>query len=121
MRGRHIFETRRARDLRAAQTSAEALLWKRLRNRRLANFKFVRQAPVGPYFADFLCREAMLVVEIDGATHSSDAVRAHDERRDTFLRNAGYRILRFWNDDAFHNIDGVLETIVAALEKRAFL
>ena len=73
MRGLRIPETRRARTLRADAPSAEALLWSRVRARRLGGFKFVRQEPLGPYFADFCCREEKLVVEVDGATHSTEA------------------------------------------------
>ncbi|MDE2363164.1 MAG: DUF559 domain-containing protein [Hyphomicrobiales bacterium] len=118
MRGLRILETRRSRSLRAAQPSAESRLWSRLRNRRLAGFKFVRQAPVGPYFADFCCREEKLIVEADGATHSTDAERAHDARRDAFLTREGFRVLRANNVEVYENLDGVLETILAALERR---
>lgn len=118
MRGRQIFTTQRARELRASQTSAEALLWRRLRNRALLGFKFVRQAPIGPYFIDFLCREEALVIEIDGATHSTEAELAYDARRETFLRGAGFRILRVSNDDVFHNMTGALDAILATIEKR---
>ena len=100
------------------QPSAEAKLWSRLRARRLNGFKFVRQEPVGPYFADFCCLEEMLIVEVDGATHSTDAEIAHDARRETLLRTHGYRILRVLNPDVHENLDSVLETILAALETR---
>ncbi|MGA8584464.1 MAG: DUF559 domain-containing protein [Roseiarcus sp.] len=72
MRGSQIPETRRARVLRQSQTHAEASLWRALRGRGLDGLKFVRQEPIGPYFADFVCRDKRLVVEIDGATHSTD-------------------------------------------------
>ena len=67
MRGSRIPETRRARVLRQSLTYAETVLWRALRGRSLGGFKFVRQEPIGPYFADFVCRDEMLVVEIDGA------------------------------------------------------
>ena len=118
MRGLRIPETRRARALRAAQPSAEAKLWSRLRARRLNGFKFVRQEPIGPYFADFCCREQMLIVEVDGATHSKDEEIARDARRETLLRAHGYRILRVLNADVYDNLDSVLETIRATLERR---
>ena len=117
-RGPRVVRTDRARALRAAQPSAEAKLWSRLRNRRLHGFKFVRQEPVGPYFADFCCREEKLILEVDGATHSSDDDRAHDERREAFLKREGYRVLRAYNAEVYENLDGVLETILATLEKR---
>ncbi|MBB4196927.1 very-short-patch-repair endonuclease [Rhodoblastus sphagnicola] len=83
--------------------------------RRLAGFKFVRQENIGPYFADFLCREHRLIVEIDGATHSTDDEIASDRRREAFLREKGFRLLRVTNDDVFNNLDGVCETILAVL------
>ena len=78
----------------------------------------MRQEPVGPYFADFCCREERLIVEVDGATHSTDAERAHDSRREAFLRDLGYRVLRVHNVEVYENLDGSLETILAALENR---
>jgi very-short-patch-repair endonuclease len=85
LRGLRITETRRARSLRRTQTPAEARLWSKLRNRGLAGHKFVRQEPVGPYFADFLCRERALIVEVDGAAHSTSEELTQDARRTRFL------------------------------------
>ncbi len=119
MRGIRIPETGRARALRKSQTDAEALLWSRLRGRRLNGLKFVRQEPIGSYFADFVCRELDLVVEVDGATHSTESERRHDERRTEVLRARGYRVVRLANEDVFRNLDGALETIVAAIAQAA--
>jgi very-short-patch-repair endonuclease len=121
MRGLRIVETRRSRALRADQTSAEAKLWARLRNRGLNGHKFSRQVAIGPYFADLCCRERKLIVEIDGATHSTDAELAADARRTAFLEAQGYRVLRVYNAEVFGNIDGILETILARLESRDHL
>lgn len=121
MRGLRLHETARSRELRAAQTPAEERLWGALGARRLAGYKFVRQLPIGPYFADFACRDEALVVEVDGATHSTDAEIARDAHRDRFLREAGFRVLRVANDEVFHNLDGVKETILTALERRETL
>ena len=85
MRGLRLHEARRARHLRKDQTEAERRLWRRLRNRLLGGFKFVRQEPIGPYFADFVCREENLIVEVDGATHSTDGERRHDGKREQFF------------------------------------
>jgi very-short-patch-repair endonuclease len=121
MRGLRIMETRRARNLRATQTSAEAKLWAKLRNRQLNGFKFIRQMPIGIYFADFCCREAKLVVEVDGATHSTESELAADARRTDVLLTEGFAVLRFHNAEVFANLEGVLETILARIEKRATL
>jgi very-short-patch-repair endonuclease len=121
MRGLRLHEARRARGLRSDQTEAERALWRRLRNRHLGGFKFVRQEPIGPYFADFACREEKLVIEIDGATHSTEDERRRDGTRQQFFRDRGYRIARFGNDEVYRNIEGVLDTILAALERRETL
>ena len=118
MRGLRFFETERSRELRRASTSAENKLWAKLRARRLGGLKFVRQENIGPYFADFLCRERRLIVEVDGATHSTPAEVVSDARREAFFRAEGYRILRVTNDDVFHNIEGVCATIVAFLDSK---
>ena len=105
----------RARSLRKTQTRQEALIWSKLRDRRLCGHKFVRQVPIGSYFADFLCREAMLVVEVDGSQHAQSE---RDRRRDDFLSGKGYRVLRFWNEDVMQRMSDVCETILAAIDGR---
>jgi very-short-patch-repair endonuclease len=115
MRTRNIPKFARAQTLRAASTEAEKKLWRRLRDRRLGDTKFVRQASIGPYYADFVCRACKLVVELDG---SQRADSAYDDKRDAILIALGYRVLRFWNADVLGSIDDVCETIVAAIEGR---
>jgi very-short-patch-repair endonuclease len=110
---RRPYDTKRCRCLREQRTEAEHRLWQRLRGHRLAGMKFRRQHPVGPYFVDFYCAEARLVVEVDGSQHM-DAVR-YDERRTLAIQAAGLRVLRFWNDDVLARTDAVLEAIAAAL------
>jgi very-short-patch-repair endonuclease len=115
MRGLRFVETERSRKLRKDATSAETLVWRRIRNRAVSGAKFVRQAPIGPFFADFLCRERKLIIEIDGATHSTDEELASDAFRTRRLEELGYQIIRFNNADVFENIDSVIDTIFAAL------
>ena len=81
----------------------------------MAAISFTRQFPIGPYFADFACREKWLVVEIDGSQHADNP---RDRVRDEFMRAQGYSILRFWNTDVFKQRSSVCETILAALEGR---
>lgn len=88
-------------------------LWLKLRDRRLSGFKFSRQHPIGPYIVDFICRDKKLIVQVDGGQHA-DSVR--DRIRDDNLADAGFRVLRFWNTDVLSNLDGVLTTILAALD-----
>ena len=115
MRTRDIAITARAQTLRAASMEAEKKLWRRLRDRRRGQAKFVPQAPVGPYYADFVCPAYKLIVEVDGSQHADSA---YDDKRDAALIGLGYRVLRFWNADALSSIDDVCETIVAAIEGR---
>ena len=102
-----------ARGLRRRQTDAERRLWARLRDRRLLGVKFARQVPIGPYIVDFCCREAKLVVELDGGQHSMRV--AYDADRTALLERLGYRVLRFWDNEALANIDGMLERVAQAL------
>lgn len=94
---------------------AEAALWNELKAKKLGGHKFVRQMPLGPYFADFACRQAKLVVELDGSQHAGSD---YDRHRDEFMRDKGYSVLRIWSSDALRNIGGVCETILAALGGR---
>lgn len=109
--------TIKARMLRRNQTDAEAALWRRLRARGLVNCKFRRQVPVGPYVADFLCKEAMLIVEIDGGQHSVQV--EYDQHRAAFLKACGYEVVRFWNNEVLMNLEGVLESLTLTLSLRA--
>lgn len=104
--------TIRARNLQQGDNHAEALLWLELKRRRLGGYKFTRQFPIGPYCADFCCRERRLVVEIDGSQHAGSA---RDRRRDDFMRRQGFPVLRFWNHDVLKQRRAVCETILAAL------
>lgn len=115
MRGPNVKRTRRARQLRQADNDAESALWFELRDRRLNDYKFVRQFPIGPYFADFACRGRRLVIEVDGSQHSGSE---SDQIRDAFMAARGWSILRFWNLDVLRERDSVLDTILAVLDGR---
>jgi very-short-patch-repair endonuclease len=113
MRGK-ILNTLVSRRLRANQTDAETKLWNRIRNRQINGNKFVRQEPIGRYICDFVCREKLLAIEVDGGQHSQSR---RDEVRDRYLRSQGYRVMRFWNNDVLSNVDGVLMVIDEALRE----
>ena len=102
-----------AKALRQNQTNAEGLLWHYLRNKQLDGHKFRRQQPIGPYIVDFACLPRKLIVELDGGQHAKQ--KAYDKKRDTFLKDKDYRILRFWNNEVFENCFSVLESIYNAL------
>jgi very-short-patch-repair endonuclease len=107
--------TKRAQQLRKNATEAERRLWRHLSKRRLGGFKFSRQMAVGPFVCDFLCRERGLVIEVDGGQHAERTAR--DDIRTAFLERNGLTVLRFWNNDVLQNTDGVLQVILAELER----
>jgi very-short-patch-repair endonuclease len=102
-----------ARMLRKESTDAERLLWKYLRAHRMAGYKFRRQVVIEPYIVDFVCFEAMLVIEADGGQHLEQA--NEDRRRTAYLESMGYRVLRFWNNEILCDIESVLGKIHAFL------
>ena len=106
--------TVRARTLRRDQTDAERKLWRLISNRQLGGFKFRQPYPIDRYFADFACREASLIVEIDGGQHAVNAV--YDAERTAALARAGWKVIRFWNNQVLEEPTGVLGVILAELE-----
>ena len=101
--------TPRARALRRRMTDAEMLLWSRLRASQLEGRSFTKQFPIGQAVADFACRSAKLVIELDGGQH--DAEREADAARTQLIEAHGYRVIRYWNSEVMENLDGVLEDI----------
>jgi very-short-patch-repair endonuclease len=97
----------------------EAKLWNMLRREPFAVFHFRRQVPMGPYYADFVCHRAKLVIEVDGASHSTDAAIVHDSNRTAYLAAHGYKVLRFTSVDIFGSLDGVATAIFAEVEQSA--
>lgn len=107
----------RAKHLRREMTPAEAILWKHIRAKRFAGYKFRRQQPLGPYIADFFCASIKLIVELDGDSHVGQ--ESADALRESELRAMGYRVLRFWNPDVYDDLEMVLDTIWFACDERA--
>ncbi|MCY4530290.1 MAG: endonuclease domain-containing protein [Chloroflexi bacterium] len=105
----------RARALRKNATEAELILWHHIRRRQLSGHRFRRQHPIGPYIVDFYCYEKQLIVEVDGGQHSTQ--REYDEQRTLWLKQNGFRVLRFWNHDVMNRCEVVLEAIHEALEQ----
>ena len=99
----------RAKQLRGTMTRAEVILWQRLRAKQMCGLRFRRQEPLGNFIADFFCAQARLVIELDGGSHDGRA--AQDAQRDEILRNEGYTVLRFSNEQVLHDLTGVLEII----------
>jgi very-short-patch-repair endonuclease len=107
-----------ARRLRRGSTDAERLIWSRLRDRRLGSFKFRRQHPIGPFFADCACIEAMLVVELDGGQHFEDLAIAADHQRTQYFESLGFQVLRFDNGQVVRETTAVLQVILDSAQLR---
>ena len=102
-----------AKTLRANQTDAELKMWQELRAGRLVHYKFKRQVPIGAFIVDFVCFEQKLIVEIDGSQHLDNP---KDVARDALLCALGFGVLRFWNNEIFNNLEGVLVVILKQLQ-----
>ncbi|MEQ1688394.1 MAG: endonuclease domain-containing protein [Sphingopyxis sp.] len=94
--------------MRGQSTEAEKRLWLVFRSRQFMGLKFRRQCSIGGYFADFACVELKIIVEADGGQHSECAA---DADRTSRLQAAGYEVIRYWNNDIFENMEGVLEDL----------
>ncbi|MGF7173611.1 crossover junction endodeoxyribonuclease RuvC [Azospirillum doebereinerae] len=112
-------ETERARILRRDSTEVEKLLWQKLRNAQLGA-KFRRQEPIFGFTVDFVSHDCRLIIELDGGQHAEQTA-AHDARRTKLLEQAGFRLLRFWNNDVADNLDGVLTAIKARIDETPVL
>ena len=107
----HSPEVEHARYLRNNMTKVEWFVWSRLRKRQVGGFKFRRQVPVGPYFADFMCKAARFVVEVDGEGHDRD----RDDRKTAWLEARSYRVFRVGAHEVDESIDAVMDSLYDAL------
>jgi len=103
-----------AKAMRSEPTEPEHRLWQILRAKRLSGYKFKRQVPIDRYIADFVCLRQRLIIEADGSQHAG---KIGDHKRDAFLSEQGFRVLRFWNNEIFQNEEGVLTSILGMLER----
>ena len=109
----------RARALRHNATDAEKLLWHRIRMWQVESCKFRRQQPLGTYIVDFVCLEKRIVVELDGGQHAEQ--NEYDSKRDAWLRDQGFTVLRFWNHDVLQKIESVADKIYQTVKSTPFL
>ena len=98
-----------AKNLRKNITKQEYKLWNIIRAGRFYGYKFKRQTPIGNYIVDFVCRDAKIIIEIDGGQHASNI--EEDNERTEYLNSKGYKVYRFWNNEIDENIDGVYQKL----------
>ena len=113
MKGNTQRGKRNARTLRKSETDTERKIWQLLRSRNLNGAKFRRQHPIGPYVIDFICINEKLIIELDGSQHQQQ--QTHDAQRTMFLQQAGYRVIRFWDNDVLLQTESVMQVIFEAL------
>jgi len=113
-----IIFVNRARLLRKKATDPERILWRHLRNRNFAGYKFRRQHPLDSYILDFYCPTAKLAIELDGGGHNYRIGQIRDRTRSEFLARKGIIVLRFWNHQVRQELDSVLQAIWFALQER---
>ena len=106
-----------ARKLRRKMTDPEVILWSRFQHWPVPDVRFRRQHPIGIYVADFACIAADLVIEVDGATHSTEEERAYDAARERYIKARDWRIMRVQNADIYDRLDDVLDQIARELSK----
>jgi very-short-patch-repair endonuclease len=109
---------RAAHILRRSMTKAEAVLWKRLKNRKLFNTKFRRQQPINIFIVDFYCHEYRLVIEVDGDIHNDEIANQYDLGRTEVLNKFGLKVIRFTNDQILYSIDSVINEILRVITER---
>jgi very-short-patch-repair endonuclease len=111
----------RAKRLRSGQTDAERKMWRLLRPFRDDGIPPRRQAPIGPYVADFVWLGGKLLIEIDGGQHSEAAALKRDAARTRWLEQQGFEVLRFWNNEVLRNGEGCQQKIADAIQRRRAL
>lgn len=100
-----------AKTLRKNSTIQEKRLWNILKNHKFHGLKFKRQEPLGEYIVDFICKEAKIIIEIDGGQHNEANNKEKDNIRTQYLESKGYKVVRFWNNEVYENIEGVIKTL----------
>jgi very-short-patch-repair endonuclease len=108
----------RARELRNNSTVSERILWKYLKGNQILGYDFHRQRPVHKYIVDFFCQELYLGTELDGYSHYFESKAAYNLKRERDLKRFGIKIIRFWDDEIFNDINNVLRVIEHVIEKR---
>ena len=110
-----------ANRLRHEMTKAEACLWKyALRARSMNGYQFRRERPVLNYIADFMCKELKLIIEVDGLTHFLDGAEEKDIKRQKHLEEAGFKVMRFTDNEVLTEIEWVIDRIKEVIKEIEF-
>jgi very-short-patch-repair endonuclease len=107
-------KTKFARQLRQNETKAESIFWAEVRGRQFKGLKFKRQVPINKYFADFVCEEKKVIIELDDRSHDDRLDK--DAERTKVLEKYGYRVIRFTNEEIYEYLDGCFEFLDKELE-----
>lgn len=99
--------------LRKNQTDAEKKLWQHLRNKQVFGYRFLRQFSIGNYIVDFYCPQRRLAIELDGGQHNEANALLYDKERSKYLNKLGIKVCRFWDNEVFTNLNGVLQMILS--------
>ncbi|GGK82928.1 endonuclease domain-containing protein [Rufibacter glacialis] len=105
-----------AKSLRADSTKAEIRLWSELLSKGRMGISFLRQRPIGNYIADFMCKELMLIIEVDGYSHNFKT--DEDPQRDRDLSALGFTVLRFTDDEVMNDLPNVQRTLETWIEDK---
>ncbi len=98
--------------LRQNMTKPEIILWSYLKGKQFQGYKFRRQQGIGNYIVDFYCPKLKLVIELDGEQHSEQENIVYDKIRTNYLNSLNIKVLRYWNNEIYKNLDGVIEDIM---------
>jgi very-short-patch-repair endonuclease len=111
-----------ARRLRNNSTKSEAFLWNYLKGKQIHGFDFHRQRPVDNFIIDFFCQELYLAIELDGYSHLLESSEHSDYRKEQKLDELGIKLIRFWDEEIFNDLDNVLRVIeITVIERKEFL
>jgi very-short-patch-repair endonuclease len=105
-------------DLRKQMTEAESLLWSKIKNKQLVNYKFRRQYGIGPFIVDFYCPKLKLVIEIDGGQHNKLENIEYDNSRTEYFKSMNIIVIRYWNNEVLSSIEGVYDDILNKIRSR---
>ena len=100
-----------ARKLRNNPTFAEKSLWAALKGKQLHGYDFNRQKPIGEFIYDFYCYRLRLVIEVDGISHNEKETQENDKLKESFIKNIGFNVLRFTDDEVLGNPNMVIRRI----------